>query len=154
MTAGIIKKILYLSILIFFVSLCESWSGDAPKHENKNKDIKEEVQEAAESIKQYSADQRDKAVKKAKDGLDDLDKKIDGLEEKIDRKWDQMDQTARRKSRETLKELREKRKKTAEWYGGLKHSSKEAWEETKKGFSDSYTRLQDAWKKAVKDFGK
>lgn len=116
------------------------------------KEIKQEVADVAEVIKEYSADQRDEAVKKVKDALDDLDARIESIEERIDNEWDQMNQAARQKARATLKDLRKQRNEIAEWYGGLKHSSADAWERMKKGFSDAYTALHAAWEKAKKEF--
>ena len=143
-------------VFVFFaiLGLAVFAISETSKNKTTAKDVKEEVKNAAKTIKDYSVEQRDEAVKKAKTELDELDEKIDDLEKKIDDKWDEMDQAARKKSRKALKELREKREKVAEWFGALKHGSKEAWEETKKGFSKSYKRLQDSWNKAKKELGK
>lgn len=153
MKANSTKSILF--ILVFVSIFCIALSGFSETEKNKTtgKNVKREVKDAAKAIKDYSVDRRDEAVKKVKIELDELDKKIDNLEKKIDDKWDDMDKAARRKARTTLKDLREKRKQVAEWVGGLKHGSKEAWEDTKKGFSKSYKKLQDSWKKAKKNFG-
>ena len=153
MKAKIMKCILFIFVFVSIFSIATISSSETPKDKTTAKEVKKEVKDAAKSIKDYSADQKDEAVKKVKAELDDLDEKIDNLEKKIDEKWDKMDKAARNKSRDTLKELREKREKVAEWFGGLKHGSKEAWEETKKGFSNSYKKLQDSWKKAVKEYG-
>ena len=40
----------------------------------------------------------------------------------------------------------------AEWYGGLKHSSSNAWEDVKTGFLESYHQLQGAFDKAAQEF--
>ena len=144
--------IFFVFVFVSIFSITALCLSETTKDKTTAKGVKQEVKDAAKSIKDYSADQRDEAVKKVKTELDDLDEKIDSLEKKIDEKWDEMDKAARKKARKTLKELREKREKVAEWFGGLKHGSKEAWEETKKGFAKSYKKLQDSWKKAVKDF--
>lgn len=153
MKAKNIKFIFFLFVLIsVFCSTIFSFS-ETSKNKTTAKEVKQEIKDAAKLLKEYSAEQRDEAVKKVKAELDDLDEKIDNLEKKIDKKWDEMDKVARQKARKTLKELREKRKKVAEWFGGLKHGSREAWEETKKGFSKSYKKLQKTWKKAVEEYG-
>jgi hypothetical protein len=77
-----------------------------------------------------------------------LDAHIDALEARIDKGWDKMSKTAREEARSTLKALRSQRVKAAEWYGGMKNSSIEAWEHMKQGFSDAYKSLQSAWEKA------
>jgi len=116
------------------------------------KNVKQEVKEAAQAMKAYSFDQRDKAINNTKAALDKLDKRIDELEKEADKNWDNMNQAARNKTRNTLKALRKQRTELAEWYGSLKNSSAGAWDEVKKGFSDAYTSLHNAWEKAEKEF--
>lgn len=116
------------------------------------KAVKNEVADAAETLKDYSVDQRDQAIEKAKSIMSDLDKRIDKLENRIDQNWDNMTASARQKTRTTLRQLRKQRNEVAEWYGGFKHSSGDAWEELKKGFSEAYNTLADAWNQAEKAF--
>jgi chromosome segregation ATPase len=116
------------------------------------KEVNKEVTEAARSIKDYTAEQRDEAVKNAKAAMDDLDSRIDRMETQLDEKWGEMDHAARQQARSTLTELRKQRDEVAEWYGGLKHSSTKAWEDVKKGFVNSFQALGDAFEKAKKEF--
>jgi hypothetical protein len=76
----------------------------------------------------------------------------DALESRVDNEWDQMTQTAREKARANLKTLRQQRNELAEWYGSFKNSSAGAWEQMKKGFSDAYQAMSDAWEKAQSEF--
>lgn len=115
-------------------------------------EVKKEGQDLLQTISSYTADKRDEAVKKAKDGLDKLDKRIDSLESRIDKKWDKMNEATRKKTRENLRDLRKQRNQVAEWYGSMKASSADAWEHMKKGFSDAYKVLEDAWEKSEKEF--
>jgi predicted phage tail protein len=116
------------------------------------KAVKSEITDAAETIKDYSIVQRDQAVQDIKSILEDLDARIDKLENRIDDNWDQMSEAMRRETRDSLRMLRQQRNEVAEWYGGLQHSSADAWDDLKKGFSDAYTALTDAWKQAEKQF--
>lgn len=116
------------------------------------KEVKQEAQDLLEALKGYTADQRDEAIQKTKIALDDLDNRIDALETRIDNNWDKMNKTAREKARADLKALRKQRTNAAEWYGSLKSSSAGAWEQMKKGFSDAYKDLADAWEKVEKEF--
>ena len=115
--------------------------------------IKQETQDLIQSLKTYTADQRDEAIQKSKVALDNLDQRIDALEIRIDNNWDKMDKAARERARASLKALRDQRTQVAEWYGSLKNSSVSAWAHMKKGFSDSYEALHDAWEKSEKEFG-
>ena len=63
-----------------------------------------------------------------------------------------MDQAARREARSTLASLRKQRNELAEWYGGLKYSSAEAWGRVKSGFLKSYEALSKAFGKAESEF--
>lgn len=114
--------------------------------------ISQKADEAGRAIKDYTVAQRDDAIKNAKAGLDDLDRRIGRLERKLDREWDKMDQSARNKARAALNALRRERNDAAEWYGGLKHSSAESWEQVKAGFVKSYEVLKESFAKARKQF--
>ncbi len=118
------------------------------KDKTSAKAVRHEVADAAEAIKQYGADKRDEAAKKAQAALDALDARINALEVRIDRNWDKMDKAAREQARSRLKALREQRVEVAEWYGGLKNSTVEAWDQMKAGFSGTYTSLRRTWEKA------
>jgi len=96
--------------------------------------------------------QRDDAIKQAKAGLDDVDARIRRMERKLDNEWERMDQAARKNARATLNALRRERNDAAEWYGGLKHSSAESWEQVKAGFVKSYDVLKESFAKARKQF--
>lgn len=116
------------------------------------KDVKQEISEAYQSVKTYSVKQKDEAVKKSKNMLDDLDARMDSLENDLEKKYDQMDQKAREKSRATMKSLRKQRDQVAERYYELKYSSGKAWEEIKKGFVESYRAISESFGKAAKEF--
>jgi len=110
------------------------------------------AKDVARTIKDYTVAQRDEAIKNAKAALDDVDARIRGMERKLDNEWDRMDQAARKKARATLAALRRERNEVAEWYGGLKHSSAESWEQVKTGFVKSYEVLRDSFARARKEF--
>ena len=114
--------------------------------------ISKKADEAGRAIKDYTVAQRDDAIKNAKAGLDDLDRRIGRMERKLDSEWEQMDQAARKKARATLDALRRDRNEAAEWLGGLKHSSAESWEQVKAGFVKSYEVLKESFAKARKQF--
>lgn len=116
------------------------------------KEVRQEVADAAEAIKNYTADKRDEAAKKAKAALDALDARIEAMEGRIDKNWDKMDQAAREQARNALKAMRKQRVQVAEWYGSLKNSTADAWEHMKKGFSEAYGSLRRAWEKAEREY--
>ena len=115
-------------------------------------EIKKETKELLATIGAYTADKKDEAVQKAKEGLSKLDKRIDTLEANIDKNWDTMSEVTRKEARENLKALRKQRNQVAEWYGSMKTSSAKSWDHMKKGFSDSYKALEDTWRKTEQEF--
>ena len=125
-------------------------SGCTDASEDKTS-IKQETQDLLQALGAYAADQREEAVEKTQTALDKLDKRIDALETRIESNWDQMDKDAREKARANLKALREQQTEVAEWYSRLKTSSADTWEHTKKGFSNAYKNLSDAWGKFEKE---
>ena len=118
-----------------------------------SKDVKMETMEAIQTIKSYSVNQRDKALKQGKDLLDDMDARIDHMQSLVEKKWNEMSQASQEKLNESLTALRKKRNELSEWYGGLKHSSANAWDHVKDGFVEGYESLTDAFDKAEKEFG-
>jgi len=136
-------------ILVCAVSFAGQKGQD---NKTTSKDVKQETKEAIQTIKNYSFEQRDKAVKKVKVVLDDLDGRIDRMQRSIDKRWDEMSQSSRQKAREALKGLREQRIQLSEWYGGLKQSSASAWSHVKQGFIEGYDSLASAFEKAESEF--
>jgi hypothetical protein len=62
-----------------------------------------------------------------------------------------MSEAARNEARENLKTVRKQRNQVAQWYGSMKTSSANSWDQMKKGFLDSYKTLEDAWIKSEKE---
>ncbi|HTF15070.1 MAG TPA: hypothetical protein VK643_10405 [Burkholderiales bacterium] len=129
-----------------------SFAAEAPGGKTTAKDVSKKAGETGRAIKDYTVAQRDEAIKQAKSGLDDVDARIRRMERKLDSEWERMDQGARKNARATLNALRRERNEAAEWYGGLKHSSAESWEQVKTGFVKSYEVLKESFAKARKQF--
>jgi TolA-binding protein len=139
-------------LLITLFGIAPLSHAETSSEKTSIEEVKQETQDLIQTIKAYTADQRDEAIQKTKSALENLDKRIDSLETRIVNNWDNMNKAAREKARAKLKDLRKQRIKVAEWYGGLKSSSVDAWEHMKKGFSDAYEAFSDAWEKAEKEF--
>ena len=146
-----------LLLMLLAVLIIGTNIGFASSHNNEKTtvaDVIVESKETYEALKNYTAEQRDEALRTAKEKLDTLDHRIDELQQNLDQRWQEMSKTSREETQHTLKNLRRQRQKVAEWFGGMQHSSIEAWEEVKKGFGDSYDRLQKAFDDAQKAFDK
>lgn len=142
---------LIAGIILLVSAAAYAGQGDQ-NNKTTSKDVKQETKEALQTIKSYSFEQRDKAVKEVKTVLNDLDGRIDRMQSRVEQKWDQMDQSSRELERNRLKALREKRNKLSEWYGGLQHSSAGAWKHVKEGFIEGYESVASAFDKAEDEF--
>ncbi|MFO7784686.1 MAG: hypothetical protein ACQET7_15830 [Thermodesulfobacteriota bacterium] len=140
---------MFIAMLVI-TPLCYAESSE---EKTSIKEVKQETRDLIQALGSYTADQRDEAVQRTKTALNNLDEHIDALEKRVDDNWDKMNKAAREKARANLKALRKQRNEAAEWYGSLKTSSAGAWEHVKKGFSDAYKALGDAWEKSAKEFG-
>ncbi|MEE4243172.1 MAG: hypothetical protein V2I36_17045 [Desulfopila sp.] len=131
----------FIVLLVVFLSPSGAMSTES--------DVVKEVKEAAAAIAEYSVEQKDAAMEKAREMMVKLDAQIDALERKIKEDWGTMRQESKEKYAETLQTLRQQRNELSEWYGSMKYSSKDAWREAKEGFSQSYDRLMRSWKNAT-----
>lgn len=116
------------------------------------KRVKHHTAKALEALKDYTSDQRDEAIERAKATMNDLDDRIEALQQSMFSNWDVMDQSAREKSKSSLHELSKKRYQLAEWYGAMVHSSAEAWNDVKEGFMDSFRILSSSFQQAQSEF--
>ncbi|TMH88618.1 MAG: hypothetical protein E6H42_11675 [Betaproteobacteria bacterium] len=148
-TLAFSAQALALGALLATPALCVA--ADTPGGKATAKDVSRKADETSRAIKGYTVAQRDEAVTQAKAALDDVDARIRRMERKLDGEWDKMDGAARKKSRAALNALRRERGELAEWYGGLKHSSAESWEQVKAGFVKSYEVLRKSFAKARKE---
>lgn len=139
-------------VLILFSTATISLASHHENGKTTAGDVKQETAEAYHTVLNFTVEQRDEAVAAAGKKLDKLDVQIDALQNSLDKRWHEMTEAARQKQQVALKTLREKRNDVAEWYGGLRHSSADAWDRVKNGFSDSYDRLEEAFEGASKEF--
>ena len=145
MTSDILK----IAALTLIVTLL---LAAAPMSFAADKSAGQRIDETAQSIRNFSAEQRDDALKSAKKILDDADARIDQFEREVSKNWDKMNASARKHAQETLRAMRQQRQDLSQSYGELKRSSAKAWDEVKGGFSKSYEALRDSFSKAAKEF--
>ena len=142
--------LLLMQLLIFSAMAPPVFAADTEQGGATLTKAKQEAGQAFKAIENYSAAQKDEAIKKMQVALADLDDRIDHMENRSAEKWRSMSEATRKKEQAALRELKRERIKVAEWYGSMKNSSAEAWEDTKKGFLKSTDALSDAFNKAEK----
>lgn len=143
------------------VSLASTVAGQTPqpqtppeehragsKEQAPNREVKQEVNEAVESIRSYSYERRQEAMAVARRSMDELDAQFDKLQAQSSAQWTAMSEATRTRSQRTAEALRRQRNALSEWYGGMRQSSSAAWEEVKAGFIASYHDLSTAMRKA------
>lgn len=146
------KSILWIIVSAFYLMSPIAFAQPSSEDKTTVHDVKQEMRETADAIKNYSAAQRDEAVKAAKLALNKLDTEIERMENTLDKKYEKMDREARKKARSTLQALRKQRNEVSEWYGSMKHSTEDAWQDIKTGFLKSYQVLQDSFDKAEDEY--
>jgi hypothetical protein len=147
-----VARIALLGAMLMLPCATISFASQHEEGKTTATEVKQKAAETYEALKDYTLEQRDEAVAAAEEKLVTLDKKIDAMQNDLDARWQAMNKATREKTRETIHKLKKEREDVAEWYGGMRHSSAEAWEEVKKGFADSYDRLERAFQDAKKDF--
>ena len=114
--------------------------------------VQQETEDLMQTIGSYTADKKDEAVEAAQESMNKIDQRLDALEAEVDQHFDQMSDAAREEARESMKMLRDKRNQLAEWYGSMKASSADSWENMKDGFAGAYQDLAQAWEETAKEF--
>lgn len=142
-----------ISIVIALLAIPPLCYANPTSDKASIEEVKKETSDLIQTLKSYTANQRDEAIRKTKATLDDMDVRIKALQTRINEDWDKMDKATREKAQAGLKSLREQRARVEEWFGRLKSSSVGAWGHMKKGFSDAYGSLYDAWEKSENEFG-
>jgi hypothetical protein len=147
-------RLIALTLFVALMLACApmSFAVDSAEAKTTGKDVGKKIDETAQTIKNYSAEQRDEALKSAKSLLADADARIEQLENEMNKNWDNMSASARKHAQETMRTLRKQRQDLSQSYGELKRSSSNAWEEVKSGFSKSYDALHESFSKAAKEF--
>ncbi len=147
MSKYIYSKIAFIFLMIISLLISQFSVVYAEDKNNKSSysEVSEQANEFYEALKEYSMDQKDKAVKEAKQTLSYLDSRIEKIEDKSIQKWEELNQEGKEQLQRNLKNLRKQRTEVAEWYGGMKQSTDESWDYLKSGFMKSYKVMSDTW---------
>ena len=125
-----------------------SWSGTSGSQTDLDK-VQAEFGEAFETIGAYSADQRDQALAATRETLDNIDDRIDELEDRIRDRWSDMSEATREQTSEALSALRERRNRMSEAFGALSQGSGSAWDDLMAGIRSGWSDLETAWDDAA-----
>ncbi|WP_372609600.1 hypothetical protein [Aquicoccus sp.] len=116
-------------------------------------DIQAEFDEAFETIRDYSEDQRDEAVAAMRETLSQIDAEIAQLEQRAREDWAEMSDATREETRETLEALRDRRNELSEAFGAMQEGSVSAWDELQDGVANAWSEVKGAWNAVFDDSG-
>jgi hypothetical protein len=143
------------------VALALAWLPMASAQQNppagddsrtKREEVEKEVEEAAEAIRNYTVERRNEAVARTSEAMAQTDRRIDRLQDQTNERWSRMSEATRQRSQAAMADIRRRRSDVAEWAGGMRHGSIEAWNEVRSGFVKSYRDLAEALRKAREQF--
>lgn len=147
-----LKSTTLVATSVLLLSLAFASLAAEPTSATTQDEVKKEVSQAVDTIRSYSVDRRDRALKEARQLLADIDRRIEQREAQLQDRWSKMTAPARERTQALLRKLRAQRNAVSEWYGGLRHSSNNAWDDMKQGFTDAFSELQAAWDEAAQEF--
>lgn len=136
------RSLTAVSALVFGLSLGGAAIGSA--HATDAADVKEEISETLDAIKDYSADKRDEAVTAGSALIDKLDARIEALERKAENASDSVSDATREQWKDTKAGLVKMREKAAMQLASMRESSTDAWSKAKHGFSEAVDDLGEA----------
>lgn len=108
-------------------------------------EIQSDFDEAFETIRAYSEDQRDEAVAAMRETLSEIDTEIDRLQQQARENWADMSDATQEQTRETLNALSDRRNELSEAFGAMQEGSRSAWDEVQTGVANAWSEVRKAW---------
>lgn len=139
-TVAAVSSVAMVIFLAFTVTLASQHDSTA-----------DEVKSAAASIKDYSIEQKDAAVAKAQELIENMDDEMHVWEGRFKEKWADLKDSSKEKYNVSKEEIKKQREDVSEWLDKLENSTAEAWEDMKHGFVNTYNSFADSWKKTAKE---
>ncbi|WP_022850712.1 hypothetical protein [Limisalsivibrio acetivorans] len=128
----------YAFMYTFAVMITSAFLTAGPQKAYADNHYDDKIEQKYEALKEYSETHKGEAVETARELREDIDRRIDTLENRADEEWDNMSSDAKTKYRKQMRQLRHQQNEISEWIGELKHSTGEAWEDVKGSIADSY----------------
>jgi hypothetical protein len=138
--------------LVMVVIGCERPNGSPPSQAPAKKvtaaDVQKDSQKAAETAREYTAQQMEEYQRKLKDELDKLDRQLDAWKAKA------RDAAAeiRAKLEPQIKALEEQRAAAQQRFEEFKKSAQPAWNDLRQGMDRAWNDLRAAFEKAREHF--
>lgn len=143
---SVVRRVLIVGAAIFPLAGMPAMAGSADE-------VKREAGEALEAMKEFTVEQKDKAVAQGREMLDSVDRQIETLDRKISETAQDVSAGTREDWRRQKARLVELRAEAADRLDRLGESTGEAWGDIKDGFSEAFGALSDAVSDAVDEAG-
>jgi len=115
-------------------------------------DVKQQSGELADTLGAYTETQRQQAMQEIETTMSEVDRRLESFESTVDSGWDDLSEQAQEEARQNIDMLKRKREQMAESYNDMQAASGAAWDKMKKGFSDAYADINNAFDAAEKEF--
>ena len=109
-------------------------------------DVRAELGDAMDTVRNFTAEERETAVEEARDALDRADAETDRLEASLRDRWADMSEDMREAAAESLRDLRHARLDLAERLGRMEQASDDGWDDVRDAFGDAWSRFSEAWR--------
>lgn len=130
----------------------ETSSEEQKRQHAEAEAVRKEVEEAAQTIGDYSIARRDEALRRSKDALDRADRRMSRLREDWNQRVERMSATARARNDATMADLKRRRDDLDARYERMRRESEQAWNEAKSEFVLGYRELAEAMREARADY--
>jgi CHASE3 domain sensor protein len=114
--------------------------------------VRKEVEEAAQTIGDYTLARRDEALERVETAVDRVDRRMARLREDWDQRLKRMSATAKARNDRTMSDIKRRRDDLDAKYDALRRSSDAAWNDAKTGFVRSYRELAEAMRNARAEY--
>lgn len=116
-------------------------------------DVKKEAQEALESAKTYTLQQKEAYQKQVEAKLQEYNRKIQDLQKKASSSASDLTAEGKEKLDQVIENLKKKKQAAGEKLNELKSDSSKAWEAAKSGVDQALHELDKAYERVRSQFG-
>jgi phage host-nuclease inhibitor protein Gam len=143
-----IFTVLLMTLLVLGTGSCKQGSGE--KEAATKEDVKEEVQEAMKTSKDYASEKKEELVENYRERMDKVQGQIDSLKQEMN----DASASAKQEYREKINSLESRHAELQNKVDEFKNASGEAWKDLKEGVDNAFSDIEDAVKEAKSELKK
>lgn len=146
-----IVRICFTALLTGCVAISSAYAASPQPSATSETPAASKTADTEETIKSYSIDKKDEAVKKAKEMMDNINTRADKLEQQANEKKKEWSAALAEKKAQEVAEIKKARTELSARYEHLMKASKKAWESAKEAFMKSFRKFQHKLDKVKSD---